>query len=37
MKCGHATVGREHLAVLEKDARAKGFLLIAHRAAAASK
>jgi serine/threonine protein kinase/tetratricopeptide (TPR) repeat protein len=37
MKCGRATLGRKHLATLEKDATEKGFLLFARKAAAASK
>jgi hypothetical protein len=37
MKCGQATLGRKHLDALEKDATAKGFLLFARKAAAASK
>ena len=37
MKFGQTTAGHAHLAALEKDARAKGFLLIARKAAAAAK
>jgi hypothetical protein len=38
MKEGKKAVAHEHLASLEKDASAKGFLLVAHEAhAAASK
>jgi tetratricopeptide (TPR) repeat protein len=33
IKSGKATAGRTHLAALEKDATAKGFLLIARKAA----
>lgn len=36
LKSGNAAAAREHLAALEKDARTKGFLLIAHKAAAAA-
>jgi serine/threonine protein kinase/tetratricopeptide (TPR) repeat protein len=35
MNSGQTTAGRAHLTALEKDARAKGFLLIARKAAAA--
>jgi tetratricopeptide (TPR) repeat protein/class 3 adenylate cyclase len=37
IKSGETAIGRAHLAALEKDAAAKGFLLIAHKAAAAAK
>ena len=37
MKSGPTGVGRARLAALEKDATAKGFLLIAHQAAAAAR
>jgi hypothetical protein len=37
MKSGDRTNGRSHLAALKKDATAKGFLLIALKAAAAGK
>jgi tetratricopeptide (TPR) repeat protein/tRNA A-37 threonylcarbamoyl transferase component Bud32 len=37
MKSGDRTNGRAHLAALKKDATAKGFLLIARKAAAAGK
>jgi hypothetical protein len=32
MKSGHAETGRTQLTALEKDARAKGFLLAARKA-----
>jgi len=35
MKAGQINVGRAHLAALERDSRAKGFFLIARKAAAA--
>jgi len=34
IKTGHAEVGRQHLAAVEKDATAAGFALIAHKAEA---
>jgi tetratricopeptide (TPR) repeat protein/TolB-like protein len=37
LKAGHSAAGRARLVALEKDARAKGFLLIAQKAAAARK
>jgi eukaryotic-like serine/threonine-protein kinase len=37
MQSGKVSTGRPHLEALEKDARAKGFLLIARRATAAAK
>ena len=37
MKSGNLTAGRAELASLERDARVKGFLLIARKAAAARK
>jgi serine/threonine protein kinase/tetratricopeptide (TPR) repeat protein len=37
MKSGHIAAGRARLTALENDARAKGFLLIARKAAAVSK
>jgi eukaryotic-like serine/threonine-protein kinase len=37
MKSGHTAAVRARLTVLEKDARAKGFLLVARKAAAAAK
>ena len=37
MQSGKAFTGRPHLEALEKDARAKGFLLIARKATAAAK
>ncbi len=37
MKSGHTATGRGLLAALEKDARTKGFLLVAHKATAAAK
>lgn len=37
MKSGKAAAGRDHLATLEKDATAKGFVLIAHKASAAAR
>jgi eukaryotic-like serine/threonine-protein kinase len=37
MKSGDRSTGRAHLAALQKDATAKGFLLIARKAAAAGK
>ncbi|HEY6268080.1 MAG TPA: protein kinase [Candidatus Acidoferrum sp.] len=37
MKSGDRSTGRAHLAALQKDATAKGFLLIARKAAAAEK
>lgn len=37
MKSGKAAAGRARLEALEKDATAKGFLLIARKAAAALK
>ena len=37
MKSGDRSTGRAHLAALQKDATAKGFLLIAREAAAAGK
>jgi eukaryotic-like serine/threonine-protein kinase len=37
MQSGKASTGRPHLEALEKDARAKGFLLIARKATAAAK
>jgi hypothetical protein len=36
MKQGKKAAAREHLATLEKDAAAKGFLLIARKAHAAA-
>jgi hypothetical protein len=36
MKSGKTTAGRARLAALEKDATAKGFLLIARKAHAAA-
>jgi tetratricopeptide (TPR) repeat protein len=35
MKSGRTAAGRSHLGLLEKDAKARGFLLIAHKAAEA--
>jgi hypothetical protein len=35
MRSGQAVAGRSRLTALEKDATAKGFLLIAHKAAQA--
>ena len=36
-KSGQTTIGRAHLQAVERDAKAKGFLLIARKAAAARK
>ena len=37
MQSGQTVIGRAHLRALERDAKAKGFLLIARKAAAARK
>ena len=37
LKSGKSKAGRVHLAALHRDATARGFLLIAHNAATASK
>jgi hypothetical protein len=36
IKLGHFTIGRSRLRQLQDDARAKGFLLLANKAAAAA-